>query len=120
MNQLVPLLQRISRWLYWRFRNNIAPIPFAARLWWISRHSNAPITDPGGPVVSLTTYGARSRKVYLVIESIARGTMLPSRIILWIDNENLFNNLPLSIKRLVQRGLEVKLCPNYGPHTKYY
>ena len=94
--------------------------PLLFELWWISRHSTAPITDAKGPVVSLTTYGARIRKVYLAIESIARGTLLPSKIILWIDDEKLFDNLPVSISRLVQRGLEVKLCPNYGPHTKYY
>jgi hypothetical protein len=123
MNRFFSLLQRIPRaprWLYCRFQSNILGIPFAIRLWWISHHRTAPITDPKGPVVSLTTHGARSRKVYLVIESIARGTLLPSRIILWIDDENLFKNLPESISRLVQRGLEVKLCPNYGPHTKYY
>ena len=95
-------------------------MPFATRLWWSSRRSTAPIIGPTGPVVSLTTYGPRSRKVYLVIESIARGTLLPRRIILWIDDETLFNNLPASIRRLTQRGLEVRLCPNYGPHTKYY
>lgn len=123
MNRFFWALQRIPRvprWLYWRFRENVAPIPSVIRLWWISHHSTAPITDPKGPVVSLTTYGARSRKVYLVIESIATGTLLPSRIILWLDDEKLFKNLPVSIRRLVQRGLEVKLCANYGPHTKYY
>jgi hypothetical protein len=123
MNRFPSLLKRIPRapqWLYWRFRNNVVPIPRTLQLWWISRHNTAPITGDAGPVVSLTTYGARIRKVYLVIESIARGTLLPSRMILWLDDERLFNNLPASINRLVKRGLEVKLCSNYGPHTKYY
>ncbi len=85
-----------------------------------NRFGNAPVTRPGGPVVSLTTYGKRSRKVHLTIESIADGQALPSRLILWIDDKSLFHNLPEPIRRLQKRGLEVKLCKNYGPHTKYY
>jgi hypothetical protein len=46
--------------------------------------------------------------------------MLPSRIILWIDDEAVFNNLPPGLVRLARRGLEVRLCNNYGPHKKYY
>jgi hypothetical protein len=70
--------------------------------------------------VSLTTFGRRSAKVHLAIESIARGTILPSKLILWIDDEALFHNLPAKIRRLQERGLEVRSCKNYGPHTKYY
>ncbi|MDR3734578.1 MAG: hypothetical protein P4L10_03465, partial [Acidobacteriaceae bacterium] len=32
----------------------------------------------------------------------------------------LFNHLPTTLCRLQERGLEVRLCKNYGPHTKYY
>jgi hypothetical protein len=123
MNRLFSFLRRLHRlpdWLYWRVRNNIVPIPRAIRLAWHNRRKTTPIANLGGPVVSLTTYGARIRTVYLVIESIAMGTLLPSRVILWVDDENLFNHLPRTIRRLMHRGLEVKLCPNYGPHTKYY
>src|ERR1700683_1499837 len=74
----------------------------------------------GGPVVSLTTYGKRIGTVYLTIESIARGDCLPSRVILWLDDEFLFDNLPVTLKTLQKRGLEIKLCKNYGPHKKYY
>jgi hypothetical protein len=80
----------------------------------------ANVTQPGGPVVSLTTHGTRCRTVFLAVESIARGTLLPSRLILWIDDIKLFERLPRTIKRLQSRGLEVHFCPNYGPHTKYY
>ena len=74
----------------------------------------------GGPVVSLTTYGKRIGTVYLTIESIARGYTLPSRVILWLDEESVFDNLPVSLQNLRKRGLEIKLCKNYGPHKKYY
>lgn len=86
----------------------------------INRFGRSPVTQSCGPVVSLTTYGRRAKTVYLAIESIARGEVRPSRLILWIDETNLFNNLPATIRRLQRRGLEVKLCKNYGPHKKYY
>lgn len=72
------------------------------------------------PIISLTTYGKRVNSVFLTIESIAQGTVLPSRIILWLDDPSIFNNKPDSLKRLEKRGLEVYLCENFGPHTKYF
>src|ERR1017187_7269953 len=92
----------------------LAPLPL------INRYGRSPVTRPGGPVVSLTTYGRRAKTVYLAIESIARGEVRPSRLILWIDEIELFENLPGTIRRLQRRGLEVRLCENYGPHKKYY
>jgi len=92
----------------------LAPLPL------INRYGRSPATQPGGPVVSLTTYGRRAQTVYLAIESIARGEARPSRLILWIDEIDLFKNLPATIRRLQKRGLEVRLCENYGPHKKYY
>jgi hypothetical protein len=41
-------------------------------------------------------------------------------MILWIDDKAIFGNLPAAIRRLTQRGLEVRFCKNYGPHKKYY
>lgn len=88
--------------------------------WLLNLYERAPITQPDGPVVSLTTYGKRTRIVFLAIESIARGRLLPSRLILWIDDKAVFGNLPATLRRLAKRGLEIRLCENYGPHKKYY
>ncbi len=74
----------------------------------------------GGPVVSLTTFGARLAEVFLTIESIGLGTLLPSRLILWLQDEETFNRRPDSLKRLESRGLEVCLTKTYGSHSKYY
>jgi hypothetical protein len=82
--------------------------------------STAPIVSSEGPVVSLTSYGRRIETVHLAIESIADGKVLPSRLILWLDQEETFRNLPESLLRLKRRGLEVRLAKSYGPHTKYY
>lgn len=92
----------------------LAPLPF------INRFGRSQITQADGPVVSLTTYGRRARTAYLAIESIARGDVRPSRLILWIDEESLLNSPPKTILRLQKRGLEVKGCKNYRPHKKYY
>ena len=80
----------------------------------------ASVLSAEGPVVSMTSYGKRVETVYLTLESIARGHLLPRRLILWLDNEATFRNRPDSLRRLEARGLEVKLAGAYGPHTKYY
>jgi hypothetical protein len=85
-----------------------------------NRYSKSPLTHAEGPVVSLTTYGNRLFKVHLAIESIAQNSVLPSRLILWLDDESALHNLPPGLRRLQARGLEILLSKNYGPHTKYY
>jgi hypothetical protein len=79
-----------------------------------------PVVAPSGPVVSLTSYGDRIASVYLTIESIGRGTVLPSRLTLWLDEEQWVRNLPKELRRLQDRGLEILPAPDYGPHKKYY
>lgn len=71
-------------------------------------------------VVSLTSYGSRIPASAMAVESIARGTARPSRLILWLDDPAAFADLPRALRRLQRRGLEVRLTENLGPHTKYY
>lgn len=78
------------------------------------------IGESNAPVVTLTSYGHRVNRVDRTIESIGRGTCKPSRIILWIDDPSWFTALPPNVRRQQQRGLEVKLTQNLGPHTKYF
>jgi hypothetical protein len=85
-----------------------------------NERSKAPVVAPGGPVVSVTTYGERLSKVHLMLESIAAGSVLPSRLILWVDSAEAFANRSPGLERLVKRGLEIRLSDNFGPHTKYY
>ena len=82
--------------------------------------STAPVVAHGGPVVSITTYGTRLNTVYLVLESIASGSVLPSRLILWVNDLEVFSAPPPPLQRLVRRGLEIRLTEDYGPHKKYY
>jgi hypothetical protein len=82
--------------------------------------STAPVVAHGGPVVSITTYGTRLNTVYLVLESIASGSVLPSRLILWVNDLQVFQSPAPPLQRLVRRGLEIRLTEDYGPHKKYY
>lgn len=111
---------RIPHRIYWEVRSWIFPIPMLCRMWFFNRYGRMPLTQADGLVVSLTSYGKRIRTVYLAIESIGQGSLRPSRVILWLDERAAFDNPPASIRRLMQRGLEVKFCDNYGPHKKYY
>jgi hypothetical protein len=82
--------------------------------------SRKSLIGEGKVVVSLTTYGLRISSVHLGIESIARGFLLPRRVILWLDDQAVIDNPPRALLRLKKRGLELRFCPNYGPHKKYY
>jgi hypothetical protein len=123
MSVLQNILRRIPRipWrMYREMRDWTAPVIPSIWLWWNNRNRQQMITAPGGPVVSMTSYGRRIKTAYLAIESIARGDLKPSRMILWLDDHFAFNNPPMTLQRLMRRGLEVKLCDNFGPHKKYY
>lgn len=78
------------------------------------------IVDATGPVVSLTSFGPRVATVHLTIESIARGTQRPSRLVLWLAQRDLDRGLPPALERLKRRGLTVAGCPDWGPHKKYF
>ncbi|HYI51828.1 MAG TPA: hypothetical protein VEX42_09660 [Microbacterium sp.] len=95
-------------------------LPGPRRLAYLNRLSRGRLSGGPGPVVSLTTYGPRTRMSFLAIESIARGSLTPSRTILWLDEPEAFHSLPRSLRRLQRRGLEVRLTENFGPHTKYF
>lgn len=71
-------------------------------------------------IVSLTSHGPRVQSVYLSIESILRGSIVPCKIILWLDDENIYNSLPDTLLKLKSKGVDILLSKNYGPHTKYF
>lgn len=99
-----------------RLRKALRLVDVAARNRW--SRSSATTTD--GPVVSMTSYGRRISTVHLALESIAAGTMRPSRLILWLDDAEAVARPTPGLKRLVGRGLELRHCEDDGPHKKYY
>lgn len=72
-------------------------------------------------IVSLTSYPARFKYLYLVIESIFRQTLKPDRIILFLDEGVREENLPSNLLELKKYGLEIEIggAP-IKPHKKYY
>lgn len=108
-------------WLF-VLRNEVKITHFqVARLQGRNEHSRGPVVSGGsGGVVSVTSHGNRLNTVHLLLESIAAGAVLPSRLILWVDTQDAYEHPSRQLRRLIDRGLELRLCDNFGPHTKYY
>ena len=85
-----------------------------------NRLARGPATGTAPVVVSMTTYGARLKTVAIAVESIARGSMRPQRLLLWLQTPEQVRTAPAALRRLERRGVEILLAPDYGPHTKYY
>ena len=68
-------------------------------------------------IVSLTSYGKRLGDVAFAIESIMQQTMKPNRIILWLAHQD-SNNVPISLKRQQDRGLEIEYCDDLRSYKK--
>lgn len=108
------------KWYFYKFKKILWSLIRHVELSINNKYSKKQITSDTNITVSLTSYGKRIKSVHLAIESIGLGKTKPKQIILWIDDEDSFKNLPAPIKRLVARGLTIKLTKNLGPHTKYY
>lgn len=76
---------------------------------------------PNKIIVSLSTIPERIDIVWISIETIFRQTISPDEIILWIDEKRFKDySFPDSLKRQMGRGLQIRLCEDLKPHTKYY
>lgn len=70
-------------------------------------------------VVSLTTYGKKIHEVYLVIESIFQQTVRPNKVILWLSDKHFsLDNIPVVLRRQMERGLEIRFCNDVRSYTK--
>ncbi|MFI7744847.1 hypothetical protein [Kocuria rhizosphaericola] len=85
-----------------------------------SRFATGPVTGEAPVVVSLTSYGGRIRTVHWVVEAMARGSVRPERLILWLEDAQTVADPPEPLAALVRRGLEMRLTRDWGPHKKYY
>ena len=65
-----------------------------------NRFTSSTILDPAGPTVSMTTYGQRLKDVHIAIETIAKGKVLPSRLMLYLDVEEDVLRPTKALKRL--------------------
>lgn len=69
-------------------------------------------------IVSLTTYGKRIYEVYLTIESIMKQTYKANRIVLWLSEDLKDADLPNTLMRQLERGLEIRYCKDIGSYKK--
>tara|TARA_Y100000588_G_scaffold129689_3_gene142103 strand:- start:3599 stop:4510 length:912 start_codon:yes stop_codon:yes gene_type:complete len=70
-------------------------------------------------IVSFTTFSKKIHDIHLVVESLALQTTKANRVILWLDEEEFsLENIPQILYRQIERGLEVKFCPNYRSYKK--
>lgn len=74
-------------------------------------------------IVSLTSFPVRINKIHLVIETILRQTNKPDKIILWLSRNQfvkLHKELPKSLTKLIDRGLEIRFVEgDIRSHKKY-
>lgn len=69
-------------------------------------------------IVSLTSHSFRLHEACLSIESIMQGTVLPNRIILWIDEQTPDTAIPQSLHLQQNRGLEIRRTVDLKSYTK--
>lgn len=73
-------------------------------------------------ILSLTSFPARMKKIYITLESLFRQTVRPDRIILWLADEQYPDkqSVELRLKRYKELGLEIRYCEDLRSHKKYF
>lgn len=72
-------------------------------------------------IVSLTTFPARINSVEYAIRALFRQSVKPDRIVLWLAREQFPDFVPtISMKKMIDAGLEVKFCDDLRGHKKYF
>ncbi len=76
----------------------------------------------GDVIISLTTFPKRIKTLPLVLESLFRQTVKPTRIVLWLAEEQFpdKNAIKIFLKRYIDLGLEIRFCDDLRAHKKYY
>lgn len=94
------------------------------RLWLeaVNRVSRRSVVDVGSKAtVSVTTFAGRLGAAHVALESIARGTERPGRLVLWVDADVAARARETpGLRRLARRGMEIREADRLlGPHKKY-
>ena len=75
----------------------------------------------GDFVVSLASYSKRINTLHICLESIFSQTLIPKKIILYLDNSVQLNALPMEISLFIDKGLEIVfVSDDIASHNKYY
>ena len=86
----------------------------------VNRFSRRSVLGDGDAIVSMTSFAHRLDTVHITLESIARGSVRPRRVVLWVADANFVKNPPPQLVRLQKRGLELLETSDFGPHKKQY
>lgn len=73
-------------------------------------------------ILSMTTYPKRMETLPIVIESLLRQTVKPTKFQLWLAEEQYPDKAALlrDMKTYTERGLEIMFCEDLKSHKKYY
>lgn len=75
----------------------------------------------GDFVVSLASYSKRINTLHICLESIFLQTLMPKKIILYLDNSVQSDALPMEISAFIDKGLEIVfVSDDIASHNKYY
>ena len=71
--------------------------------------------------ISITSFPDRINQIELCIQSIINQTVKPTRLILWLAQDQFKNiEIPHNLRKLEDYGLEIIFCEDYRSHKKYY
>lgn len=111
MNMMDKAIRKAETWLYRSKLTTLSKKPKSLN----DEKRDIPI------IVSLTSFPARFNELYLVIESIFRQSVLPDKILLYLDSGVQETSLPGSLLNLKKYGLSIIIGgENIKPHKKYY
>ncbi len=76
-------------------------------------------------IISLTTYGSRTNRVHMTLDSLFLQTVKPEKVILWLSEDEYTGKLDELSKEIVERvenikWFEVRFCEDLKPHKKYF
>lgn len=122
--------KRNKKYLFWLLTNigfRLARIPLIVYLLFyklVNKYPTPLDNRNDGIIVSLTSFPARINTVWMVIESMMQQIVRPSKIILYLTEEEFPNKregLPNRLLNYEKLGLEICFRPyNLMPHNKYY
>ena len=117
-----PLLHDVLQLGYQLGRFLFAQLPLALYCKWctyVSKRSGVAETRRAVPVVvSLTSYRPRLKSAIVCIETLLQQSVRPDRLILWLAHDEDIAGVAGSLRRLEQRGLEVRRCEDWRSFKK--
>jgi hypothetical protein len=72
---------------------------------------------PGELIVSLTSYPPRFGTLHLTLACLLDQSVEADRVILWIAHDDI-DQLPIAVRRLEERGLEIRVCDDLRSFKK--